>query len=114
MLGMGRMPNGERAIVDTRKLEDYCLKPSHVRGRHKARVFLQALGLDRSQAPWLKEALLEAARASEAIEAEVDEFGSRWQIDLSLARYRRTAVVRSVWIIRTGEDFPRFITAWVL
>jgi hypothetical protein len=114
MRAMGFMPNRERAIVDVRKLEDYCLSASHVRGRHKARVFRQALALDRPDASWLRAALLEAARTSEATETEVDEFGSRWQIDLTLTRYGRTAVVRSIWIIRTGEDLPRFISAWVL
>src|SRR5215210_3514185 len=103
MTSMGPMPNGERAVVDLRKLEDYCLSPFHFRGRHKARVFLQALGLDRSGAFWLREALLEAARTSEATEAEADAFGRRWQIDLRLTRYGRMAVIRSVWIIRTGE-----------
>jgi hypothetical protein len=67
---MGRMPNGERAIVDLRKLEDYCLSPSHIRGRHKARVFMQALGLDRSDASWLRQAPLEAARTNQATEPE--------------------------------------------
>ncbi|HEX8663091.1 MAG TPA: hypothetical protein VF744_03565 [Beijerinckiaceae bacterium] len=76
MTGMGRMPSGERAVVDLRKLEDYCLSPSHFRGRHKARVFLQALGLDRSGAFWLREALLEAARTSEATEAETTHSGA--------------------------------------
>jgi len=72
---MARMPNGERAIVDLRKLEGYCLSPSHVRARHKARVFAQALGLDRTPASWLREALLEAARTNEAIEVEAEAAG---------------------------------------
>src|SRR4051812_44039239 len=111
MPGMVRMPNGARAILDLRKLEDYCLSPSHVRGRHKARVFAQVLALDRSHASWLGKALLEAARANEAIAAHADESGSRWQIDATLTRSGRTAVIRSLWIIRAGEDLPRFVTA---
>jgi len=39
------LPNGDRAILDIRKLEDYCLSPSHPRGRHKARVFQRVLGV---------------------------------------------------------------------
>lgn len=39
-----RMPNAERAVVDTRKLRDYCLSADHPRGRHKARVFQSVLG----------------------------------------------------------------------
>jgi len=30
-------PHAESAVLDIRKLEDYCLNPSHPRGRHKAR-----------------------------------------------------------------------------
>ena len=47
------LPNGDRAIVDIRKLADYCLNPSHPRGRHKARVFRQAAGLQQDDAAWL-------------------------------------------------------------
>ena len=36
-----KLPNGERAIVDTRKLLEYCLNSEHPRGRNKARVFLR-------------------------------------------------------------------------
>jgi hypothetical protein len=39
------LPNGENAILDLRKLEDYCLSTEHARGRHKARVFRDALGV---------------------------------------------------------------------
>jgi len=62
------LPHGDQAILDSRKIEDYCLNPSHPRGRHKARVFREALGLQRSDAPWLREVLLEAARSAEAFQ----------------------------------------------
>jgi hypothetical protein len=42
---MTRLPNGNRAIVDGQKPTDYCLSPTHPRGRHKARVFREALGI---------------------------------------------------------------------
>jgi hypothetical protein len=38
-------PHAESAVLDIRKLEDYCLNPSHPRGRHKARVFLDEAGI---------------------------------------------------------------------
>jgi hypothetical protein len=52
------LPNGDRAILDIRKLEDYCLSPLHPHGRHKARVFRQALGLQQNDAAWLRGVLL--------------------------------------------------------
>jgi ribosomal protein L16/L10AE len=67
-----RLPDGDRGIVDVRKLEDYCLSPEHPRGRHKARVFLEALGLTRNDANWLRSMLLEAARRDAARQLETD------------------------------------------
>src|ERR1700704_3478961 len=37
------LPHSEQAILDIRKVEGYCLNPSHPRGRHKTRVFREAL-----------------------------------------------------------------------
>jgi hypothetical protein len=37
-MAASRLPNGEQAILDIRKIEGYCLCRSHPRGRHKARV----------------------------------------------------------------------------
>jgi len=34
---MTRLPQSYQAILDIRKVEDYCLNPLHPRGRHKAR-----------------------------------------------------------------------------
>jgi hypothetical protein len=48
-----RLPQSDEAILDVRKIEDYCLNPSHPRGRHKARVFRDALGIHRDDAVWL-------------------------------------------------------------
>ena len=108
------LPNGDRAIVDIRKLADYCLNPSHPRGRHKARVFRQVAGLQQSDAAWLRDALLEAAPAGEAVAVATDGWGTHWRLDVTIRRHRKSAVVRTIWIVRTGEDLPRLVTCWVL
>ena len=109
-----RLPNGDRAILDLRKIEDYCLSATHPRGRHKARVFRDALGLGQDDAAWLRDALLEAARDGEASLVATDEWGSQWRVDAILWRQEKRAMVRTIWIVRTGESVPRFITSWVL
>ena len=63
------LPNGNRAVVDIKKLRDYCLNPHHEDGKHKARVFAAALGLGRVDAKWLRERLLEAAASEPAFVA---------------------------------------------
>lgn len=66
------LPNSDEAILDVRKIEDYCLSPSHPRGRHKARVFRQPLDLQHTDAAWLPDVLLEAARPSDASQVATD------------------------------------------
>jgi hypothetical protein len=39
------IPNAENAVVDIRKLRDYCLNLEHDDGKHKARLFLSILGV---------------------------------------------------------------------
>lgn len=111
---MALLPNIEGAIFEIRKLADYCLSPSHPRGRHKARVFRQALGIGPPDASWLKEAILAALSDSDATELHSDDQGSRWRVDVPVTRQNTHVVIRTIWIIRTGEQTPRFVTCWVL
>jgi hypothetical protein len=111
---MAHVPNAERAILDIRKIADYCLSPLHPRGRHKARVFRDALGLGRDDAEWLRAALIAGLRRGEAMKLLSDNLGDRWRVDMSIARHNRSVMVRTVWIVRKGEQVPRFITCWVL
>ena len=58
-------------MVDIRKLRNYCLSTEHPRGRHKARVFKAALGIGPEDTEELRDALLSAAGAYEAIAVEL-------------------------------------------
>jgi hypothetical protein len=109
-----RLPNSDEAILDIRKIEDYCLSASHPRGRHKARVFREALDLQRSDAAWLRDVLLETARSGDAFQAAANARGTHWRLDATIRRQGKSAVVRTIWIVRTGESLPRFVTCWVL
>lgn len=108
------MPNGDYAIVDPAKLLEYVLSAHHPRGRHKARVFASALGLGTSDAEFLRNELLRAAREENALEGEQDDYGQRYIIDFKCVRADRTALVRSHWIILATEDSPRLVTCFVL
>jgi len=43
-----------------------------------------------------------------------DEWGERWQVYVAISRQNRRAMVRTVWIVRSGDEVPRFVTCWVL
>jgi hypothetical protein len=103
-------PNVDRAVVDIAKLRDYCLNPNHEDGKHKARVFASALGLRQGDADWLRVRLLEAAAHEQAIMILKNRFGTLYVIDFLLTTSSRSAVVRSCWVVRIREDFPRLTT----
>jgi hypothetical protein len=108
------LPDAEHAVVELDKLREYCLNPSHSRGRHKARVFASALQMVQLDAEFLRERLLEAARTCEAVPASRDKYGDRYTVDFSCDRGDRRALIRSGWIIRTGESSPRLTTCYVV
>ncbi len=111
---MAKLPNPENAVVEMRKLREYCLSPEHPRGKHKARVFASALGLTAEDSEELRQALLSAASSEEATSAEEDEYGQRYVLDFEMSTEAGSAVVRSGWIVRYSEEFPRFTSCWVL
>jgi hypothetical protein len=100
-------------VVDIEKLRDYCLDPTHEDGKHKARVFSAVLGLRQRDAEWLREQLLEAAYKQAEMLAKI-EFGILYVIDFRLKTEIGEATVRSGWIVKVGEDFPRLTTCFVL
>jgi hypothetical protein len=109
-----RLPNCERAFVDLKKLREYCLNPEHPRGRHKARIFAETLGFTAYDAEELRQALLEAACTNEAVLVGDDDFGPRYAVDFRIEGRAGIATVRSLWIVRRDEDFPRLISCYVL
>lgn len=84
-----KLPNGERAIVDRRKLEEYCLNTHHPRGRNKARVVASA-GIGQAETDVLREALLAAALNSEAVRRCPSPYGQRYTVDFDLVRPAKT------------------------
>ena len=75
------LPYGAKAIVDIRKVREYCLNPDDPRSRHKARVFAAALGLTSKDSAKLRRILLQAAEIGDAQKGELDLYGQRYTID---------------------------------
>jgi hypothetical protein len=110
-----KLPNGAQAVIDIEKLRDYCLSAQHPEGRHKARVFLSALEMTSSDADKLRDILLVAAVVNnEAFITGTDQYGCRYALDVLITWRSREAFVRSAWIIKTNEDFPRLVSCYVL
>lgn len=108
-----KLPNGDRAIVDVRKLAEYCLNSQHPRGRHKARVFA-AVGIRDTNAEKPRKALLAAAAGTDAQLGTATAHDQRYVVDFDLVRKGATVRIRSTWIVRVGEDLPRLTSCYVL
>jgi hypothetical protein len=107
-----QLPNPDRAVIDDAKVRDYLLSPSHPVGRFKS-VFFAGLGF--SQANWqgLRDALLELARSDAATPGQPSAFGQKFEVRGKLrGPSGRQAVVVTVWLVASGQDFANLITAF--
>ena len=109
-----RLPGGENAIVDPRKLLDYCLNLNHDKGKHKARVFKSAMDLTAKDSDVLHRRLLLAARENEVSLQIQISFGTAFRIDFPMEHNARSAIVRSSWLLEPGSILPRLLTCFIL
>ncbi|HYV38176.1 MAG TPA: hypothetical protein VE988_20995 [Gemmataceae bacterium] len=109
-----KLPNGDQATIDPRKVTDYCLDPDHDDGKHKARLFQELLGITLENFQLLLDALKDAAANHDAAVGKLDKYGQRYVIDFELAGPAGSAGLRSAWIIHTGEAVPRLVTCYIL
>lgn len=108
-----KLPNPDQALIPFEKLEGYSLNPNHAEGRHKAVVFQSALGIGLEEAEELRVALRQALKTEDANPTQRIVYGQKYQIDFELTREGKSVIIRSIWIIRQNEDFPRLITCYI-
>ena len=109
-----KVPNAEHAIVDIRKLRDYCLNSTHEHGKHKARLFTAALGMTLNDAEELRSVLLEAIKTHNGQPGRRDAYGQRYVVDFMLVWRSKQAMIRSAWIIEHHSDTPRLTSCYPL
>jgi hypothetical protein len=103
--------NAERAVVDPAKVRDYLLSAVHPVGRFKAALFV-ALGYSASQWEVLRNDILTLARNGNASPGQPSAYGRKFELDgILTGPSGRSVAVRTVWIYRPEEQFPRFVTA---
>jgi hypothetical protein len=110
---MPALPNADKAIVPLEKLRDYSLNPSHDRGKHKARVFASALGMTQTDAPRLRDMILQAVLINEAVETDTNKHGTRYTMDFQALGVNGAVTIRTAWIIDAGETVPRLVSCYV-
>ena len=107
-------PNADLTQVSEAKLRDYVLNPAHPQGGPKARVFAAVLGITRTGWQYLRRQLLTGVRAAAAHLRGTTSWGDLYDVALDVTGAAgRVHRVRTGWIIRTGEDRPHLVTAYV-
>ena len=102
--------NADHAVVDPAKVRDYLLSTVHPVGRFKAALFV-ALGYSADRWEVLQNDILMLARTGNALHGQPSPYGRKFELDgILIGPSGRSAAVRTVWIFRPEEQFPRFVT----
>jgi uncharacterized protein len=111
---MATLPHSDQAIIDPEKLRDYVLSPDHEHGRHKARVFASALGIDREGWDYLRSQIATRVAEAEVSEVRTGRYGLRYSVPMLIEGLNgQTHEVITGWIIEEEGAPPRLTTAYV-
>ena len=113
MPSMRALPDADKAVIDNRKIVDYALNPDHPVGANKARVFQSALGYNRDNAGGLISQIKDGVQTSPATLGRIDQFGTRYTVDIPVTGPSGSATVRTGWIVDSPGALPRLTTAYV-
>ncbi len=106
-----KLPRADQAVIDPTKLHGYLLSTRHPVGRFKARFF-EGLGYSAQQWARLEADLRSQHLANDADELESTPYGQKYEIRAILNGPTGQANVVTVWVIRRGDNIPRFVTAY--
>ena len=109
-----KLPNGDRATINMRKLRHYALDPRHPHGRHHARLFRDLLKLSADDAPRLAAWLRRLAASHDVTLGKPSPFGQKYELRAQWQEGNASYTVLSVWMIHHGEHIPRLVTTYVI
>ena len=75
---------------------------------------MAALGFSLANFQDLRESILKEILKKDAILTEINEYGTLYVVDISVENPPKQAKVRTSWIIRTNEYFPRLTSSYII
>ncbi len=107
-----KLPNAGKAVVEREKIEDYLLNAAHPDNGGKA-AFFEGLGFRRDRWETLATALRMVATQAEIAHNMDSPHGRKYVIFGKVeAPGGKSAVVQTVWIVDTGQETARLVTAY--
>ena len=108
------LPRADRAVIPRQKLEGYILNPQHEVGRHKARVFASALGIEQRNWEYLRDQLGEGIVEASPASSRETPWGDLYEAVVDVTGLNaETHPVMTVWLVASQDDPPRLVTAYV-
>jgi hypothetical protein len=108
-----QLPRAGEAIIPTDKLVGYALNPEHPRGRHKARVFVAALGIRQSDWRYLHDQLLEGVLGAPVRGTRITPHGVLYDVLIEVDGLNgATKRVATIWLVHEQRP-PRLVSTWV-
>jgi hypothetical protein len=105
------LPNKLRAYVSISKITDYLLSETHAVGKSKAKFF-RSFGFNEANVSQFEQGLVDIARTEMVVETTETVYGKKYVVDGQLKTPSGDMIhLRTVWIIETGDDVPRLVTA---
>jgi hypothetical protein len=108
-----KLPNGNQAVVEERKLVDYVLNLNHPTGQHHAVLFRDLLDITAANWTELRDALVRAAWTEDVTLGKSSPHGQKFEMRFDMTGPGGPKTVLAVWLIETGETAPRLITCFV-
>lgn len=104
------LPNAHSAIIPVEKLTGYILCSKHPKGKSKAYRIRQETGLTDTDAGAIIDQIRNQIPSTEVVRGRTDCYGRRYSVRLVLEGPIGFLTVQTCWIVREGEDYPRFTT----
>ncbi|MCP4363144.1 MAG: hypothetical protein GY796_34515 [Chloroflexi bacterium] len=105
-----KIPNGSQAIIHPDKLRGYLLNVEHKRGTSKASLLL-SFGYTPENWQVLGNDLQQYHLTADVTAVRETPYGTRYEIRAFLITPNgRSLMVRTIWQVNTGTEYPRFIT----
>jgi hypothetical protein len=108
-----RLPFAAFAYIPDEKIWGYALNEAHETGKHKARVFRMRLGITAARGEELVRAIRAAIEEEDVVFIDSSPYGSLYAVDFTMRTPVGEALVRTAWIIRNTEEFPRLTSCYV-
>jgi hypothetical protein len=107
-----KLPNIANAVIEESKVIDYLLSEENSGGKAE---FFTAFSFSSEQWEELRDALFQHAQIHEVIRTSESKYGKKYIIEGELSTPDgRSPLVRIIWIVDSGKESPRLVTAYPL